>query len=271
MAEPVNWRLAAYQEALNKIPPRFRDLACQYAQEVADQVSAQYANSPYRQNAVETTTGCALSGLSMMRWYLLHSEERMAAAEDAWRRGGSPGLCRHMRELHLAEKSLLVAGYGNQRQDGVEARLSSLHAIHAFTLIAVAHGFLAERVKAWAAEEGIPCVYFPLGNERDLRYRLPGHYYYLLDMVAPAAICVLSPDELAMKLAYCATMKKVAHIDAQARPQSAPQQSLAKPQERSPVAATDVDSEKGQSAEAKEPRRRFQFSVLLGAEDAGPG
>lgn len=259
MAEAlIDWSKSAYQEALRLIPQRFRELACGYADEVAAKVARQSDSNPIgRRNTVETTSECALNGLTFMRWYLLFQPERAERVEAAWRDDGVVGLCRSMRELHQAERSLLVSGYGSVKPEEVDSRLSRLHEKHCFTIVAVSHGFAAERVLAWSKASGIQGIPFLLDNDRDLSSRLVGQYYRLLDMLAPAAVCVLSPDHLAMKLADCARMKGVAEISVPASPQQPRPRGVFRPPRQEPQEPV--------------PTKRFQFSVLAGAERGDQG
>lgn len=252
----VDFSRSDYQEALRLIPPRFLGLARQYAEEVAAKINTQYAHDPsVLGNVRDTTVFCALNGLSCIRWYLLFKPERADAAEQAWKAGGVVGLCLYMRELHQAERTLLVSGYGNVKPEEAEARLSALHEKGAFTLVATTHGFAADRVKTWANQAGVHHLHFPLDSDRDLSSKLSGQYYVLLDKLMPEAVCVFTNDSLAMRLVEYAARKQVPVISAPDPVRSAPARST-------PSVSTKPQPESAAPPEKLTPRP-FQFTALM--------
>ena len=253
----VDFDRSDYQEALRHIPPRFHDLARQYAEEIAAKINAKYANDPALINNVrETTVSGALTGLSGMRWYLLFKLERAVAVEQAWRDGGVSGLCACMREIHQAERTLLVSGYGRECTEDAEARLSALHAKGCFTLVATTHGFVAGRVKEWAQRVGLSYLHFPLDSARDLDRQMTGQNFVLLDKLMPQAVCVITRDLLALRLAEYATLKRVPVISLPEARTAASAMSSAKPQ----VTAARVETQAPMDASLP---RAFQFTTLM--------
>lgn len=223
VAALVDWSKPECEAALKSVPPRFYDLARRYVESVANRTLEKYPIENAEQRAaLSTTMGSALTGLTLLRWYLLYTDERVERAATDWEVGGLFALCAVMREFHQDEKTLLVNAYGNPRQEGVEDRLAALHAAHEFTLIATTHGYIAPRVRVWAEAVGVAYLHFPLSSEAGLIGNLPGHYYTLLDKLQPYAVCVPSSDANAMRLANLAVGKRVPVIDAPVgmRPQS---------------------------------------------------
>lgn len=253
----VDFDRADLRDALSRIPARFHDLARQYAEQIAVKINTQYDSDPRLiDNVRETTVQCALNGFSFVRWYLLFTPERAEAAERAWSEGGIPEFCLHMRELHQAERALLVSGYGNAKQEDVDARLSALHEVDRFTLVAASHGFAAERIKNWARGAGVSYVHFPLASDRESISTLKGQYYALLDKLAPRAVCILVPDSPAMLLAECAAQKKIAVV-------STPERSAApSPRAEAPKAATPAQPPSNISDAGAAPKQ-FQFKALM--------
>ena len=213
-AAVVDWSKPECEAALKSVPPRFHALARQYVESVGARVLLNYPRPGSEQsNALSTTLGSALNGLTLLRWYLLSTPARIEHAAAVWGAEGLFGLCAVMREFHQQERVMLVNAYGSPKQEGVAERLSALHASHKFTLIATTHGYIATRVQAWADGIGIPYLHFPLSTEAGLVSNLPGHYYALLDKLQPRAVCVLSPEANAMRLANFAVGKGVPVID----------------------------------------------------------
>lgn len=254
----VDFNRTDLKEALGNIPTRFHGFARQYAEEVAAKINSQSANDPgLLGNVRDTTVHAALSGLSCIRWYLLFTPERTDAAEQAWRDDGVVGLCIFMRELHQAERILLVSGYGHVKSAEANIRLAALHEKGLFTLVVVTHGAASSQVKAWAKEVGIPCLHFPLDSERDLASALSGQYYAFLDKLAPRAVCVFTNDSLAMRLAEYAARKSVPLI-------SAPDPAKTAPPPQVPVAPERAQATNGVLAEnERRPLKPFRFAALM--------
>lgn len=196
---------ADYRDTLRLIPQGFHNLARQYVQDVARKMYVQYERDPgLVGNAIDEAVGCALSGLSAIRWYLLYDTERSAAAEQAWRDGGVVELCLHMRSLHQAERVLLVLSHGEAEQADAIKRLSFLHEKAGFSMVVTTRGLdQGFHVSEWAASTGLPHVHL-VAEEA-----YPEQYPKLLEKVMPQAVCLLTNDALSKSLAEIAFRKGV--------------------------------------------------------------
>lgn len=268
----VDWSKPHYEAALKKVPPRFRDLAIAHTEEVAKEVRSRQANRPFVDQIVNTAAITTLTALGYVRWYLLYKPERAEAAERAFKEGGADALTSFTHNLHLEERGLLVSGKGASRPGEVDGRLSKLHEKHAFTIVAVTEGSSAEAVRLWARKNGVHAMVYSTDGFSGLPpEQARNQYYYLLDMLTPKAVSVLSNDPLALTLERCASIKGITDIDLPAsftqkqqpvtRPAPAPSHSTGS-------ASAPQRPEPGPVAQAE--RKRFEFSSLLGAKRDTP-
>lgn len=210
----VDFGKPEYQEALRLIPQRFHDLVRQCVESVAGKMHSQYRNDPHHLmgSAIEEAVSCALSGLSELRWYLLYSQDRIAAAEQSWLDGGVVDFCLHMRGLHQAERVLLVSASGDVVPEDAARRLSFLHEKAGITLVVttreLAPGFQA-LVQELSTGTGVPHAHLCVDDA------YPEQYPQLLDKIAPLAVCLLTKDDQSRRMAEIAFRKGVKTVSCQ--------------------------------------------------------
>lgn len=213
MAWQVDLGQPEYVSKLGRIPAEFRGLVCQHLEETASRIGEQGgAGSTLLAAAMDSTIDCVLSGVASMRWYLLYSPERIAAAKSAWAEDGVMGVALYLRELNKGERVLLVSGYGHASYESVELRLSSLKATMGISLVATTHGPLAEWVCRWATETGVPYAHLPLEDDANLIERISAQCLEAVELFSPVVVCALTSERPSMRLVEIAAQRKVPRI-----------------------------------------------------------
>ena len=182
---------ADYQKALGHIPARFLGLIRGFLEGVAAKIDTQYSNAPdLIDNAKDMAIGCALSGLSSLRWYLLCNPGRVAAAEEAWRDSGAVGLCVYLHNLHSSERVLVLSG-----EAGGLPPADSRSFEEDYTLVVLVSANMngADLSSRLGIDSVRVTLDFADGEDRAIAE--------MLDRVAPKAVCVLPGDALGKKLA----------------------------------------------------------------------
>lgn len=194
------------------IPFRFREYVLSHVRAVTGTMQSQLANDPDAVGeAMEEAMNCALTGLADLRWYLLYDDQRLDEAAQRWSAEGVVGLCLYLRELHQAERILLVSALdGDVDYQAASGRLSSLVHQGRFTLLAIPSAVPdIPAVIDWARAEGVPLIRIESENGS------PDQFPQLLEKLSPYGVCLLTGDDVSRRLAEIAYRKDVKIVSCQ--------------------------------------------------------